>query len=256
MADNVELDVGSGGAKIATDDDGTAQHQYTKVEFGPDNTQTKVTTTSGLPVQNDNTDLKITLDSEAVVLGTGSAAIGKLAANSGVDIGDVTLNAGTAEIGKLAAGTAEIGKLAAGTAAIGKLAANSGVDIGDVDVTSLPGSISGPAEPSIDSYTHKAINLTTGADQVLASSSANKQIWVYAYHFMCGDADAQSVSFQDEDDVALSGIMEFAQYGGATISPSGNFSMPIWKLGTNKDLEVDILGGDVDGWITYAIVSV
>ena len=34
-------------------------------------------------------DLKVTLDSEAVVLGTGSAAIGKLAANSGVDIGDV-----------------------------------------------------------------------------------------------------------------------------------------------------------------------
>jgi hypothetical protein len=34
-------------------------------------------------------DLKVTLDSEAVVLGAGSAAIGKLAANSGVDIGDV-----------------------------------------------------------------------------------------------------------------------------------------------------------------------
>lgn len=34
-------------------------------------------------------DLAVTLDSEAVVLGAGSAAIGKLAANSGVDIGDV-----------------------------------------------------------------------------------------------------------------------------------------------------------------------
>jgi hypothetical protein len=34
-------------------------------------------------------DLKVTLDSETVVLGTGSAAIGKLAANTGVDIGDV-----------------------------------------------------------------------------------------------------------------------------------------------------------------------
>ena len=37
-------------------------------------------------------DVKITLDSEAVVLGAGSAAIGKLAANSGVDIGDVTID--------------------------------------------------------------------------------------------------------------------------------------------------------------------
>ncbi len=57
--------------------------------------------TNAVPLQLSGTDLKITLDSEAVVLG---------------------------------AGTAEIGKLAAGTAAIGKLAANSGVDIGDVDI--------------------------------------------------------------------------------------------------------------------------
>ena len=64
-----------------------------------------------------------------VVLGTGSAVFGKLAANSGVDIGDVTLNAGTAEIGKLAAGTASIGSVT--------LNANSGVDIGDVDITSV-----------------------------------------------------------------------------------------------------------------------
>jgi hypothetical protein len=40
--------------------------------------------------------------------------IGKLAANSGVNIGDVTLNAGTAEIGKLAAGTAHIGEVDVG----------------------------------------------------------------------------------------------------------------------------------------------
>jgi len=35
----------------------------------------------------------------AVVLGTGSVAIGKLAANSGVDIGDVTLTTGTSSVG-------------------------------------------------------------------------------------------------------------------------------------------------------------
>jgi hypothetical protein len=150
-----------------------------------------------------------------------------------------------------------VGSLPAGTNAIGKLSANSGVDIGDVDVTSIAnGSINGPGAPTIDSYTHKAINLTTGANQVLASSAANKQIWVYGYQFTCGDAAGQTVSFQDEDDTALSGIMEFAQYGGASVSPSGNFAMPIWKLGTDKDLEVDITGGDVDGWIAYAVVSV
>lgn len=149
-----------------------------------------------------------------------------------------------------------VAALPAGTNAIGKLAANSGVDIGDVDVTSLPGSIQGPASPTIDSYSHVAINLTTGADQVLVSSAANKQIWVYGYAFSCGDANGQSVSLQDQDDVAVTGIMEFAQYGGISVPPSGNFSMPLFKLGTDKDLEVDILGGDVDGWIAYAIVSV
>lgn len=50
MADNVQLNSGSGGALIATDDDGTAQHQYVKVEFGGDGTFTKVTTTAGLPI--------------------------------------------------------------------------------------------------------------------------------------------------------------------------------------------------------------
>lgn len=49
-------------------------------------------------------DIPVTLDSEAVVLGAGSAAIGKLAANSGVDIGDVdvtSISAGTNVIGKV-----------------------------------------------------------------------------------------------------------------------------------------------------------
>lgn len=128
----------------------------------------------------------------------------------------------------------------------------------DVNLSALKATISGPdaTGPSIDSYTQVAINLTTGADQVLAASAANKQIWVYGYMFTCGDAAGQTVSFQDQDDAALSGIMEFAQYGGASVAPSGNFSMPIWKLGTDKDLEIDITGGDVDGWLTYAVVSV
>ena len=117
-------------------------------------------------------------------------------------------------------------------------------------------SIDGAGAPTIDSYTHVAINLTTGADQVLVSSAASKQIWVYGYGFTCGDADGQTVSLQDESDTALTGIMEFAQYGGISVSPSGNFAMPVLKLGTDKDLEVDITGGDVDGWLDYAIVSV
>jgi len=98
-----------------------------------------------------------------IVLAAGTAAIGKLAANSGVDIGDVdvlTLPAdplganadaivAAGAVGSLSAKMRRMTQgledlktlivLGAGSAAIGKLAANSGVDIGDVDVASLTG---------------------------------------------------------------------------------------------------------------------
>jgi hypothetical protein len=92
-----------------------------------------------------------------VALQTGANAVGKLAANVGVNIGTVdvatlpslALAAGTNAIGKLAAnvgvniGTVDVASLpslvlAAGTNAIGKLAANAGINIGTVDVASLP----------------------------------------------------------------------------------------------------------------------
>ena len=78
---------------------------------------------------------------QSAALPAGTNAIGKLAANSGVDIGDVDVTS----LPSIPAGTNSIGTviLGAGTAAIGKLSANSGVDIGDVDVTSLPSIPSG-----------------------------------------------------------------------------------------------------------------
>src|SRR4051812_37673095 len=50
MADNVTANAGSGGATFATDDDGTAHHPYSKLEFGADGTFTKVSTSNPLPV--------------------------------------------------------------------------------------------------------------------------------------------------------------------------------------------------------------
>lgn len=76
-----------------------------------------------------NNDVTITSGTVTAVtsitnaLPAGTNAIGKLAANSGVDIGDVDV--------------LSLPSLPAGTNAIGKLAANSGVDIGDVDITSI-----------------------------------------------------------------------------------------------------------------------
>jgi hypothetical protein len=53
MADNISISDSSDAAvNVATDDDGSAQHQYVKVEFGGDGTQTKVTSSVGLPVSD------------------------------------------------------------------------------------------------------------------------------------------------------------------------------------------------------------
>jgi len=77
--------------------------------------------------------------------GTEAAALRVTLANNSTGVLSVDDNGGALTVDNggtfatqatLQAGTAEIGKLAAGTAAIGKLAANSGVDIGDVDVLS------------------------------------------------------------------------------------------------------------------------
>jgi hypothetical protein len=121
-------------------------------------------------------------------------------------------------------------------------------------IDNIVGSIAGAGSPTIDSYQQVAINLAAGANQLLVSSAANKQIWVYGYHFMVNAAG--TVSFQDEDDTALTGVMPFAANGGATIHPSGNFAMPIWKLATDKDLEVDLVTAELDGYLCYSIVSV
>lgn len=146
-------------------------------------------------------------------------------------------------------GTGEIG---ASDTSLGDIAAAAGQSV-SVTITQ-PDAIVGPGDPTVDSYTNVAINLEPGADQVIVASAASKQIWVYGYHVMLDIAG--SLSIQDEDNTAESGIMPFGITGGATVSPSGNFAMPILKLATDKDLEFDVVTADLDGWLAYAIISV
>lgn len=73
MVDNVLLNSGSGGETMATDDDGTAHHQYVKIEFGADNTQTKVASGAGLPVTPDSGGFAITNAGTFVVQEDGAA---------------------------------------------------------------------------------------------------------------------------------------------------------------------------------------
>ena len=136
MADNVEITAGTGTTVAADLVDGVL-YQRVKITAGADGTAVDVSAAAPLPV----------------LLTAGTAGIGKLTANSGVDIGDVDITsiaAGTNVIGKVtidqttpgttnkvSIGTDGTVVLGSGTAGIGKLTANTGVDIGDVDITSI-----------------------------------------------------------------------------------------------------------------------
>ena len=82
------------------------------------------------------------VDASGTVLGAGTAAIGKLAANSGVDIGDVDItsiaagdnNIGNVDIASIAAGDNNIGNVDVVT--LPALAAGTN-NIGDVDILSI-----------------------------------------------------------------------------------------------------------------------
>lgn len=118
-------------------------------------------------------------------------------------------------------------------------------------------SVIGAGDPTVDSYNTKAISAAanTADQELIATPGANKQIWVYGIGYVVGTA-AGTVSFQDSDDTAISGVMSHALNSGMGISPSGNYTMPIWKVATNKALEVDTVTCDIKGWISYAVVSV
>ena len=121
--ENISVKDATGAAQpVATDVVGTDNLQVVKLGLGADGSLDNIVdagqqlSAASVPVvlASDHSDVKVTLDSEAVVLGAGTAAFGKLAANSGVDIGDVdvlslpALAAGTNTIGSVK--TAENGK--------------------------------------------------------------------------------------------------------------------------------------------------
>lgn len=131
MADNVTLNPGASGDVVAADDIAGVKHQQVKVEWGVDGTATPVSAANPMPVVQTGTHaVNATLGAETTkVIGTvnisaaqtvatvttvgavtaitnalpaGTNAIGKLAANSGVDIGDVDVTT----VGTITPGTA------------------------------------------------------------------------------------------------------------------------------------------------------
>ena len=172
MGDSVVFDNGDlEDATISSVEAASGHVQRVKLTYSADNSDTHVLA--------DASGLKVQL---GAALPAGTAEIGKLAANSGVDIGDVTLNAGTAEIGKLAAGSAEIGRveISDGTtqAEVTATGTNKGLYTSILDQDGVPLSFALPLPasvgPTMDAATYEAgdslldaafsiANATTGA---------------------------------------------------------------------------------------------
>ena len=165
MADNVVLDPGAGGATIATDDDGVAQHQYVKVEFGADNTQTKVTSAVGLPTD--------TLDRAARDGGKIDIAMGQVAHDAAAAAIDPVLTGGYASAAAPAAVSLDgdavqawhllNGAAATVITAAGALIGGDAANGLDIDVTRLPALVAGSANiGDVDVLTVPAPLSTTG----------------------------------------------------------------------------------------------
>ena len=106
MADNVELNAGSGGQVIRSDDDGTAHWQYVKLAYGADNTQTLVTADNGLTVQPDSGGFTVTAELSAV----DNAVLDSIATNTarGTATDDAAFTPGTGTIAVVGAFADEV----------------------------------------------------------------------------------------------------------------------------------------------------
>lgn len=166
MADNVTLSAGTAdGAVIATDDDGVAQHQYVKLEFGADNTQTKVTTSAGLPTDP--------LDRAARDCGKIDIAMGQVAHDAVATSVDPVLVGGYASAAAPTAVSLDgdavrswhllNGAQATVVTAAGALIGGDAANGLDVDVTRLPALVAGTANiGDVDVLTVPAPLSTTG----------------------------------------------------------------------------------------------
>lgn len=307
MADNLELNAGSGGAILATDDVTGVHYPINKLAFGALNSATLVTSAAGLPVaaqgafpitDNDGSltvdasdldirdltstdvvtvtggagqaaDVKVTLDSEAVVLGAGSAAIGKLAANSGVDIGDVDVTSVGGNVTVVQATAGNLNMTEANSAAIKTAVealdnAISGSEMQVDIVAALPAgtNLIGVAAAGLSTsaiysgataLTPKwaVINCNTSGNNTIVAAVADKKIRVLQAFVV--SAGTVNVRFESgADGTALTGQMPLVVNAGFVLpfSPVGWF-----ETGSNTLLNLELSGAVyVHGNVCYVEV--
>lgn len=223
MADNIDLNAGAGGEKVKTDFDGTAHHQYVKMEFGADNTQT--------PIEDVDTKRLPVKIGEALPAGTNN-------------IGDVDI----ASLPALPAGSNNIGDV--DVLSLPALPAGSN-NIGDVDVLSLPSLPAGGNNiGDVDVLTLPALptggNTIGNVGIVTAIPAGNNNI---------GDVDIASALPAGNNNIGDVDIASALPAGTNNIGDVDVLTLPALPAGTNNIGDVDLASsipagtnniGDVD----------
>jgi hypothetical protein len=264
MSDNLLLNAGSGGATLATDDDGTAHHQKFIIEWGPDNTQTRVDTgASALPIQDGGNS--ITIDGSVSV----TAISGTVNTNgSGFTqpvSGSVTVSQSTAsnlkvDLSGTAANSTPIVVSSAGTVAHDAADSGNPLKIGAKCVTSPKGMTLVSNGDRVDLIADSDGKLlvkvgTTGADLVservtntdgnstaFTNFSAVSSTFNYVDAITICNSSASTfatVDFRDGTAGSVLWTVPVPASGGA-ILPKG--SSPYFRTGANTALAYDVSG--------------
>jgi hypothetical protein len=199
-------------------------------------------------------DVKVTLDSEAVVLGAGSAGIGKLTANTGVDIGDVdvltcgtiTPGTGATNLGKAVDTAAESTDTGVAVLAVrdDEKAALTPVDgdyvnlrtdrFGHLHVTQLPDATSEVKFAVID-------DATSGNNTIITAAGAGIKIRVLAV-FLVAAGDVLARFESGADGTALTGQMDLTTNSG--------FTLPFCPVGWFETADNTLLNLELDGAVS------
>lgn len=167
MADNVAITAGTG-TSIAADDIGSVFYQRVKVALGADGAAADAVGGTGV----DSTGVMRVSLATNVALPAGTNAIGKLAANSGVDIGDV-----------------DILSIAAGDN-----------NIGNVDIVSLPSTFftafSDDADFTPAASSHVAGDCWGAAQEFTTMGNSGKRIMITGVSLLVASATAIATAFK------------------------------------------------------------
>lgn len=252
MADNVAITAGAG-TTIVTDETAAGHIQVIKIAAGAADSVARIDgdATNGL-------DVDVTRMAPLVA---GSAAIGKLAANSGVDIGDVDItsiaagdnNIGNVDIASIAAGDNNIGNV--DVASLPALAAGTN-NIGDVDVltviTGVGATNLGKAEDAahssgdtgvailaVRSDTTPASTAGTAGDYALPNIDANGRLYVNATMYTAAGA-----AIAPADDYTHDAALTVASTAGpATVCRAIDSAVAAVSAGDDAVLAVATLTG-------------